>query len=257
MAARRNRTRTLLAPGGALLAVLAVAGCGGTDASDAPAEKKSFALSGKTLTIEAGDSGVELVSADVKSVEVTRRVAGWVFAGSGPDASWKMTDDRLSLKVRCRAIASDCEALHEVRVPRGVAVTVNGDNGEIVATGFDTGLKLTSDNGSVTVRDSSGPVDLESDNGKITAERLSARTVAAKSDNGSVRLGLSAVPDTVDTVSDNGRIVIDLPRSRTAYAVTATSDNSDVDVDVRTDRNSAHVVKARSDNGKITVRTAD
>ncbi|MFD7895616.1 DUF4097 family beta strand repeat-containing protein [Streptomyces sp. NPDC059743] len=255
MAARRIRTRTLLAPGGALLVALAVSGCGSADASDVPAEKKSFALDGKTLTIEAGNSVVDLVPADVKSVEVTRRVDGWVFAGSGPDASWKMTDDTLSLKVRCRAIASDCEALHEVKVPRGVAVTVHGDNGEIVATGFDTGLKLRSDNGSVTVRDSSGPVDLESDNGKITAAGLSARTVAAKSSNGSVHLGLSAVPDTVDTVSDNGRIVIDLPASKTSYAVTATSDNGDVDVDVPTDRSSAHVVNARSDNGKVTVRS--
>ncbi|WP_066944487.1 DUF4097 family beta strand repeat-containing protein [Streptomyces lushanensis] len=255
MAARRNRTRTLLASGGALLVAFAVGGCSGTDASDAPAEKKSFALSGRTLTIEAENSVVRLVPADVKNIEVTRRIDGWVFGGSGPRGSWRMTGDTLSLAVRCRAIASDCEALHEVRVPRGVAVTVRGNNGRITATGFDTALKLRSDNGSLTVRDSSGPVDLESDNGRITAEGLSAGTVTAKSDNGAIRLGMSAVPDMVDTVSDNGRITIDLPASRTSYAVKASSDNGDVDVDVPKDPRSAHVVNARSDNGKITVRT--
>ncbi|MFF3753772.1 DUF4097 family beta strand repeat-containing protein [Streptomyces sp. NPDC002018] len=256
VAARRNRTRTLLAPGGALLLALAVSGCGGTDASDAPVEKKSFALGGKTLTIKTENSAVDLVPADVKTVEVTRQVAGWVFGGSGPHASWRMNGDTLSLTVKCRAVVSDCEALHKVTVPRGVAVTVNGDNGKVVATGFDTGLKLRSDNGSVTVRDSSGPVDLVSDNGSITARGLSARTVSAKSDNGSVHLGLTAVPDSVDTVSDNGRILIDLPRSDTSYAVTAKSDNGGVEVDVPTDGSSTHVVKARSDNGKITVRNA-
>lgn len=254
---RNTRTRTFLAAGGALLLALAVSGCGGSaDASDAPVEKKAFPFGGKTLTIDAGNSLVELVPADVEDVEVARQIDGWVFAGNGPDGIWRMKGDTLTLKVKCRAVVSNCEARHKVRVPRGVAVTVNGDNGKITATGFATALKLTSDNGAVTVRDSSGPVDLKSDNGTITAEGLTAKSVAATAANGSVHLGLTAVPDSVDTASDNGRIVIDLPRSKEKYAVTATSKNGDVDVTVPTDGTSAHIVKARSDNGGITVRNA-
>ncbi|WP_232789102.1 DUF4097 family beta strand repeat-containing protein [Streptomyces odonnellii] len=254
---RNTRTRTLLAAGGVLLVALAVSGCGAdADASDAPVEKKAFPFGGKTLTIDAGNSVVELVPADVKDVEVARQIDGWVFAGSGPDGFWRMKGDTLTLKVKCRALASNCEARHEVKVPRGVAVTVNGDNGRISATGFTTVLKLTSDNGSVTVRNSSGPVDLKSDNGTITTKGLTARTVAATAANGSVHLGLTAVPDSVDTASDNGRIVIDLPRSKEKYAVTATSENGDVDVTVPTDGTSAHIVKAHSDNGEVTIRNA-
>jgi hypothetical protein len=254
----RGGIRALLGLGGAVLLVLAVSGCGsGADASDAPAEHRSFAFGGKALTIDAGNASVTLVPADVKAVEVTRRVDGWVFMGSGPEAVWKMSGDTLTLRVKCDGIASDCTGEHQVKVPRGVAVSVEADNGKIVAGGFDTALTLRTRNGSVTVRDSGGPLDLGSDNGRIVAEGISAGEVSAKADNGAIRLGFTAVPDAVDTYSDNGRITIDLPRSKASYAVTAGSDNGKAEVDVPTDRSSEHVVKARSDNGQVTVRSAN
>jgi hypothetical protein len=241
-----------------VLVAVAVSGCGSADTSKAPAEKRAFAFSGKTLTINAGNAEVELVPADIKTVEVTRRVAGGVFVGSGPDPVWKMSDGTLTLKVKCSALADNCTSDNRVKVPRGVAVTVNGDNGRVTASGFSTTLKIVSDNGSVTVKDSSGPLNLTSDNGSITTERTSGASVSAHSDNGSVRLGLTAVPDLVDTVSDNGRITIELPSSpKTAYAVTAKADGGDAHVEVPTDDHSAHVVKAHSDDGEITVRIAN
>ncbi|WP_329072949.1 DUF4097 family beta strand repeat-containing protein [Streptomyces sp. NBC_01429] len=243
---------------------MTMGGCG-SDPSGAPVEKKSFDLAGKSLTIEAGNAEIDLVPADVKSVEVSRQIDGWVFAGSGPKGVWKMDGDTLTLKVKCSGIASDCSSRHDVKVPRGVAVTVHGDNGKVTATGFDTALKVTSDNGAVNVKDSGGPLDLRSDNGSITARGVSARAVTAKTENGAIRLGLAEVPDSVDTSSDNGRIEIELPRSgpdspdgsAVSYAVTTSSDNGSVDVDVPNDKDSAHVVKARTDNGKVTVRSAN
>lgn len=253
----RSRPRALVASGGAALVALALTGCGSADVEDAPAEHRSFALSGKTLTIESGGTTVELVPADVRKVEVTRRVDGWVVLGNGPDARWSMRDGTLTLRVTCDALISNCGSRHQVKVPRGVAVTVNGDNGRILASGFDTPLTLHSDNGKVTVRDSSGPLKLESDNGGLVTERISSRSVSARSDNGGIRLGFSAVPDLVDTVSDNGRVTIDLPSGSQAYAVTATARNGRVSVKVPRSDGSPHAVKAHSDNGHITVRTAN
>lgn len=240
-----------------MLAVVAVGGCGSADADDAPAEKRSFAFSGKTLTIASGNSSIDLVPADVKDIEVTRRVDGWVLFGSGPDPVWKLDEDTLTLKVKCKAVVNNCESRHEVKVPRGVAVKVQNDNGGVRAEGFDTDLHLRSDNGSVQVRDSSGKLDLFTDNGKVTTDGVSSKSVHARSDNGAVRLRLTSVPDRVDTSSNNGSVTIDLPKSGTTYAVTARSNNGSVDVDVPTDENSGHVVKARSDNGKVTVRSAN
>jgi hypothetical protein len=251
------RTRTLVASGGAVFMALALSGCGSTDVSDAPAEHKSFALSGKTLTIHSGQSSVELVPADVRKVEVTRRVDGWVVFGNGPDPRWEMEDDTLTLRVKCKALISDCAAQHQVKVPRGVAVVVEGDNGKVVASGFRTPLTLNADNGEVTVRDSTGPLRLGSDNGDIVATGISAKSVSARSDNGRIRLGFTGVPDRVDTVSDNGAITVDLPGGSVKYSVDAVAHNGSTSVDVPRGEGSGHVVKARSDNGEVTVRSVN
>ncbi|MDX3849652.1 hypothetical protein [Streptomyces sp. AK02-01A] len=58
-------------------------------------------------------------------------------------------------------------------------------------------------------------------------------------------------------MSNNGKIEIDLPRSGTPYAVRATSHNGQVQVGVPTDDGSTHVLNARSDNGQVTVRSAN
>ncbi|MFF3337708.1 DUF4097 family beta strand repeat-containing protein [Streptomyces flavidovirens] len=248
------RTRTFLAVGGAVVGVVALSGCG-VEAKDAPAEQRSFAFSGDTLTIDADNSALELVPADVKDVEVTRRADGWVFLGEGPEATWEMEGAKLVLRQRCDAVASDCESWHRVKVPRGVAVTVRDDNGSVTAAGFDTALKLRSDNGAVTVKDSSGPLELTTDNGEIVAEGITSKRVTADADNGSVRMAFTSVPDLVESGSDNGEIGIDLPRA--TYSVTARSDNGDVKVDVPRDPNSPHVVRAHSDNGEVTLRSAN
>ncbi|MFJ5720263.1 DUF4097 family beta strand repeat-containing protein [Streptomyces sp. NPDC093149] len=251
------RSRTLIASGGAALLGLVLTGCGSSDTADAPAEHKSFALSGKTLTIRSGNTSLELVPADVRKVEVTRRADGWVVFGNGPDPQWSMQDDTLTLRVKCRAIISDCSAQHQVKVPRGVAVVVKGDNGKVVASGFDTPLDLHADNGKVTVRDSSGPLKLESGNGSIAAEGISATSVSARSDNGRVQLGFTAVPDLVEAKSDNGRISIDLPAGSVRYAVSATARNGRISVDAPRSDDSPHVVKAHSNNGRVTVRSVN
>ncbi|MFJ8884201.1 DUF4097 family beta strand repeat-containing protein [Streptomyces sp. NPDC102402] len=257
MAIRTRRTDALVAVAGTALLVAALSGCGSANAEDSPAEHKSFAFSGKALTIEAGNSTLDLVPADVEQIEVTRRVDGWVVLGSGPDPAWRLEGDTLTLEVKCKAMISNCEAHHEVKVPRGLSLAVEGDNGEVTATGFTTPLKISADNGGVAVRDVSGPLELHADNGSIEAERISGRSVIARSDNGSVQLGFTRVPDLVDTVSDNGSISVDLPAGKNTYAVSAEADNGDVSVDVPRSDSSEHVVKARSDNGEVTVRSAN
>ncbi|MEU2434537.1 DUF4097 family beta strand repeat-containing protein [Streptomyces sp. NPDC007861] len=249
----RGRWHVGGALGGVVVVAFGVGGCADAEAEGAVAERKAFAFAGETLTIDAEDSAVDIVPADVGSVEVERRVDGWVFIGKGPDPVWEMREGTLKLGVSCKAVASDCEARHAVKVPRGVAVTVRGDNGEVTASGFDTALALRSDNGRVTVRDSSGPLELVSDNGEIVGERLAARAVSADSDNGEVRLGFAVVPDLVDSSSANGETVIELPGSG-AYRVTASAGNGDAKVEVREDPRSGHVIKARSDNGDVVVR---
>lgn len=72
----------------------ALSGCGSTDVGDAPDEHKSFAFSGKALTIDADNSSLELVSADVKEIEVTRRVGGGSCSAVGPTPCGSSTGTR-------------------------------------------------------------------------------------------------------------------------------------------------------------------
>ncbi|MFD3514028.1 DUF4097 family beta strand repeat-containing protein [Streptomyces sp. NPDC058657] len=256
MAVRKpTTTRTLLAAGGAALLALTVAGCGGTDASEAPVEKKSFAFSGKTLTVRGDNSRLELVPADVKDIEVERQVDGWVFLGGGPHAVWELTGNTLKLQVECDGLASDCQGRHTLKVPRGVAVTIENDNGSVHATGFDTDLKVTSDNGAINLRDVRGKLDLESDNGAIKGQGIATKSVTAKSDNGKIELAFSAVPDLVDGQSNNGAIRLTLPKSQ--YKVETRTDNGKVTVDVPKSDASTHLVKARTDNGEVTLQSAN
>ncbi|MER5882438.1 DUF4097 family beta strand repeat-containing protein [Streptomyces sp. NPDC001941] len=216
-------------------------------------ERKSFALEGKKLSVKSGNSRVEVMAADVKDVEVSRQVDGWVVFGSGPHAVWKMEQGVLTLDVDCDGVASDCQASHVVKVPRGVAVDVEDGNGDVLAHGFDTDLGLRSENGRVTVRDVTGALRLDSGNGQVVVEKSSPSSVVANADNGQVRLRFDAPPRSVDVVSDNGEVLVELP-GKGPYAVDARSENGDVRVDVPTDPASAHVVKARSDNGTVAVR---
>jgi hypothetical protein len=79
----------------------------------------------------------------------------------------------------------------------------------------------------------------------------------ARADNGSIELGFIVVPDLVDTVSDNGSTSLDLPAGKSTYAVSAEADSGDVRVDVPRSDTSAHVVRAHSGNGEVTVRSAN
>ena len=256
MAAARHPSRTFLAAGGVLVAAFALSACGTVDAGDAPVEKRTFAFDGRALIVDSDDSELVVTPADVDDVVVERQVDGWVFMGSGPDASWKLEGGRLTLRVDCDAVSSNCDAVHRVQVPRDVAVTVEDDNGDVTAEGFATPLKVRSDNGDVRVTGSTGALDLGSENGDLVVEGgTRAPKVLVRSDNGDVRIALGAVPRQVDVSTDNGDVDVTLPTAE--YAATGTSGNGDVRVDVPRRDGSEHSVSVRSDNGDIVVRTAN
>ncbi|WP_245727511.1 DUF4097 family beta strand repeat-containing protein [Streptomyces vietnamensis] len=244
--------RVLLVSG---IAVLALAGCG-ADVEGAPVERRTFAFDGGSLTVDADDSDLVIMPADVDGVRVERQVDGWVFMGSGPEASWKLVDGRLTLRVGCDAVATSCSAVHRIQVPRGVAVTVEDDNGDVTAEGFTTPLKVRSDDGDIHVRKVSGGLDLGSQDGDVSVEdSVRSPAVAVRSDDGDVRVTLAAVPRKVDVVTKDGDVTVTVPKAE--YEVSGASDDGDVRVDVPRRDGSGNVVSLRSDDGDVTVRTVN
>ncbi|AQS69813.1 DUF4097 family beta strand repeat-containing protein [Streptomyces pactum] len=256
MAARTVSARTFAAVGAVAVLVAGLSACASAS-DDKDPEHRSFAFQGDTLTIDADDSALEIVAADgnrAGEVEVTRWFQGSVALGSDPEVTWSIDDGRLKLRTRCSGVVADCATKHRVEVPRGIAVTVKTDDGSVRAQGFRDALEIRTADGSVRVSDSSGPLELHSDDGSLRAD-VSSRRVNASTRDGSVRLELGAVPDLVDTRSDDGSVTVDLPRA--TYKVSAESDDGSVDVSVPRDDASSHEVTARTQDGKVTVRTAN
>jgi hypothetical protein len=254
-------TRTALAraalAGVAVALVATATACGGDAADDKHPEHRSFALHGRTLTVDSDDSALEVVASDrvaAGTVEVTRWFSGSVLVGQDPRVTWAMKDDRLVLRLKCSGIVADCSARHRVEVPRGISVRVQDQDGSVRAHGFRDPLTIRTSDGSVRVGDTSGPLELRSDDGSVRAG-VSSRRVRATTADGSVHLELATVPDRVDTRSSDGSVSITLPRA--AYRVTTKTNDGSTHVSVPRDDSSPHVVSARTADGSIRVTAAN
>lgn len=129
----------------------------------------------------------------------------------------------------------------EVRVPRGIAVSVSANNGKVCIDGVHAHVSARSSNGSVRVANVVGDVEVETSNAKVcchcTCGRLTARSsngkieldehrgsIDATTSNGLIRASLDEVGDLgVLLATSNGRIVLDLP------------EDVDAEVDLRVD----------------------
>ncbi|MER6155692.1 DUF4097 family beta strand repeat-containing protein [Streptomyces sp. NPDC001868] len=254
--ARRSRTGAVAVAGLAVALMASVAACGADAGEDRDPEHRSFALEGRTLTVDSDNSALELVAADVDEVEVTRWFEGRVMVGGKPRVTWEMKDDRLTLRMKCSGVVADCSARHRIEVPRGVAVAARSDDGSVTAKGFAAPLEVRSADGGVRVSDSTGPLELHTDDGSVRALGVESRSVKVSTQDGSVKLELGVVPDLVESRSDDGSISIALPRD-TSYRVETGSDDGSVDVSVPRDKGSSHVVTAHSQDGSVNVRTLD
>ncbi|MET9729618.1 DUF4097 family beta strand repeat-containing protein [Streptomyces sp. NPDC006458] len=246
--------RTAVMAGVVALAVAGLAGCASPEDDKKP-EHRSFALQGRTLTVDAEDSALDVVAVDGgpdDRVEVTQWFTGKVVIGDGPDVSWSMTGDRLKLRVNCSGFMADCAARHRIEVPRGIAVRIQNEDGSVEASGFRAALSVHTGDGSVRVSDSTGPLDLSTGDGSIRAD-VDARRIKAETGDGSIHLELGAVPDLVDTRTGDGSVHVEVPRA--TYRVTTRTGDGSIDVDVPRDESSKHVLSARTGDGRIRVST--
>lgn len=253
----RTATARMVLAAGAVALIAGVSACGASAGDDKDPEQRSFALEGKTLTIDSDDSALEIVSADdnkAGQIEVTRWFQGTVALGKDPKVTWSMTDDTLKLRMKCTGVVADCAAKHRIEVPRGVSVKVEDGDGSVRARGFEDALSIRTGDGSVHVTDSSGPLVLKTGDGSVRAD-VTSRDVRSETGDGSVHLELGAVPDRVESRSGDGSVTIDVPEA--TYKVTTQTGDGGVDVSVPRADSSSHVITARTGDGKVTVRTAN
>ncbi|MDF3297326.1 DUF4097 family beta strand repeat-containing protein [Streptomyces tropicalis] len=249
--------RALALAGAVAVLAAGATACGASADDDRHPDHRSFALTGRTLTVDSDDSALEVVTADTGgpgTVRVTRWFEGSTVVGGTPRTTWTMDGDRLVLRMTCSGVLTSCSARHRIEVPRGVAVKVEDGDGSVLAQGFAEPLTIRTGDGAVHVRDTSGPVDLTSGDGSVRAEVTSRRVRVVTADGG-IDLELGAVPDRVDSQSGDGSVTVALPRA--VYRVSTASGDGTVRVGVPRDDTASHVVSVRSGDGDITVRTAN
>ncbi|MZD05074.1 DUF4097 family beta strand repeat protein [Streptomyces sp. SID5785] len=259
MTARPRRTVRVLAATAATAALaVTVTACGADADDDAHPDHRSFALQGRTLTVDTDDSALELVPGDSDRVQVTRWFRGSTVIGSDPKVTWRWDadTDRLTLRLHCSGFVADCAARHRVEVPRGIAVVVRGDDGSVRAEGLRNGLDVSARDGSVRVTNTAGPLRLHTEDGSVKATGVDARRVSVHTEDGSADLALRTVPDRVDAVGEDGSVTLALPGSA-RYKVATHSEDGSVHVAVPRADDSAHRVSVRTQDGKVTLRTAN
>ena len=162
--------RAAAAAGVVALVVAGATACGASAGDDKTPDHKSFALQGRTLTVDSDDSALEIVAADSNkagTVEVTRWFQGTVALGKDPEVTWSMKDDRLVLRMKCSGVVADCAAKHRIEVPRGISREGPGRRRQCAGPGFTRPLSIRTGDGSVRVTDSSGPLELHTGDGSI------------------------------------------------------------------------------------------
>ncbi|OWA05695.1 hypothetical protein B9W68_22870 [Streptomyces sp. CS227] len=252
-----SRTRRLAAMGaGAAALALLTTGCAQDASADGGAEPehKSFALAGRALTVDSDDSRIELVPGDGEEVRVTRWFSGRALLGSTPRAEWTVEGDALALRVRCGGLVAHCDAKHRIEVPADTAVILRTQDGAVTAKGFSAPLTLHGSDASLTVEDVSGPLDLRTTDGAITTRSVSSSRVRARTEDGSLVLGLVEAPDRIDAASKDGPVTVELPEA--AYDVRTAVQDGRTNVSVLEDPASSRVVSVTAQDGNITVRPA-
>ncbi|MGW4457051.1 DUF4097 family beta strand repeat-containing protein [Streptomyces albidoflavus] len=251
----RTRRRAAMGAGAAALALLATGCAQDASAEDgAEPEHKSFALAGRTLTVDSDDSRIELVPGGGDEVRVTRWFSGRALLGSTPRAEWTMDGDALKLRVSCGGLVAHCDTKHRIEVPADTAVTLRTRDGAVTAKGFSAPLTLHGSDASLTVEDVSGPLDLRSADGAITTRSVSSSRVRARTEDGSLVLGLVKAPERIDAGSKDGSVTVELPEA--AYDVRTAVQDGRTNVSVLEDPASSRVVSVTAQDGNITVRPA-
>ncbi len=211
----------------------AIAGCG-TRISPATAENSYTVTEPVTsLKIDNPVGNTQIEGTDTNTISVTEQLH---YTGNPPQTSYPITGRQLALSYTCPGVfdVNSCSVTYVVKVPRGLAVQIDDNVGSTTLTGL------------------AGQLTLTSSTGNIDATGLTSTAVRAHANAGTITLGFTAPPTTVDAQAQVGSVTIRLPAG-TAYAVDAGSQVGVADVTVQRDPGSQHRITARSQVGSVSI----
>ncbi len=138
-------------------------------------------------------------------------------------------------------------------------IQVETENGRIVAGNIQAeDISLETDNGAIELKHiDATAISVKTDNGKILLEDVEGK-IKGRTDNGQVSLVTKNLDQSIELSTDNGRIEIQTEKEPTNATIDAKTDNGRVEIFGQETKNvtfgkGKHLIKLRTDNGRITV----
>jgi Putative adhesin len=174
------------------------------------------------------------------------------FTGTAPAFSSKVVGGVLQIAGRCPRNDSGCRVSFSVRLPRALPVQASTHLGTVRVTGMTGAVQVNDKLGKVQLTDVSGPVTVTDGLGDIDGSGLTSPRASLAVDLGSIDVAFWTPPDLVTASDQAGNVTVTAPGT-TAYQVTATAQSGSVTVSVPRSATSAHVIRASSQLGNVTV----
>ena len=182
------------------------------------------------LVLRGSVGAVSITGVDRSTVAITAHLA---YRGSAPVITRQVTGGVLELGFRLPN-CSNCGVSVDLKVPRGLGVTVRLGVGQIRLNGL------------------SGTIAASTDAGQIQAAGMSGPRVRLTTGAGMIGAEFTVPPQLVYARSDTGSVAIRVP-SGTAYKVTASTQVGSVRITVPQAADSSHVIRATTGTGAVTV----
>jgi hypothetical protein len=225
------------------LLAAATAGCS-LNAQEVHASQ-AFPHTGDSLKIDVSMGGVRVLPGSYGTVQVERWLRG---KAATDDPSWSLRDGTLRLSADCTMVFGDCGARYYVKVPPGVRLSVEADDG-VILNGLTQDIDAVSRE-RIQVTRASGRLRLRAD-GPVQGINLTSRDVRVRTDYGGIDLAFTARPGKLDLESNDGPVTARVPSG--TYAVTAVTETGRRRTEVEHDRKADARIVARSDTGDVRI----
>src|SRR5690606_10988617 len=191
-------------------------------------DAEAFPHTGDSLTIDVSLGGVRVLPGSRGTVQVERWLRGKA-ATDGP--SWSLRGGVLRLSADCSMVFGDCGARYHVKVPPGVRLSIEADDG-VVLNGLDQDIDAVSRE-TIKVTRASGRLRLRAE-GPVQGVGITSRDIRVRTDYGKIDMAFTSRPGKLDLESNDGPVTARVPSG--TYAVTAVTQTGRRRTEVEHDR---------------------
>jgi len=212
-------------------------------------------LAGVHSVVMSSDSGSVSVSGAASSgtAPVTARFS-WRQNQQPPVISGEVVHGTLSILAKCPTSSPHCLVSLAITIPSGMPVYARTNLGDVQVTGMSGSVHVADQLGTVDLRDLSGAVNVTDNLGDIDGTGLASARATMTASLGDIDVSFSSAPTFISASDREGDVTIRVPGT-TSYRVSASAQLGAATVQVPRAAKAAHVIRADSQLGSVTILT--